>query len=67
MPFAGTSDVVEVAKSASLVINNGSVVVGARPHGAYETDTARAVNTPAVSAIETDFTSRFDDPTYYSA
>ena len=31
MPFAGTSDVAEVAKSASLVIRNGSVVVAARP------------------------------------
>ena len=67
MPFAGTSDVIEVAKSSSVVINNGSIVVGARPHGSYTADSTRAVNTPAVTAVETDFASRFDDPTYYSA
>ena len=67
MPFAGTSDVIEVAKSSSVVINNGSIVVAARPHGSYTVDSTRAVNTPAVTAVETNLTSRFDDPTYYSA
>jgi len=67
MPFAGTSDVVEVAKGSSTVVRNGSVVVAARPGGDYAVETDRSVTSPAVTAIETDLTSRFDDPTYYSA
>ena len=67
MPFAGTSDVAEVAKGDSTVVRNGSVVVAARPGGDYTADNSRAIETSTVAAIETHLTSRFDDPTYYSA
>ena len=67
MPFAGTSDVIEVAKGSSTAISNGSVVVGVRPGGTYEVNTDRAVTTPAVTVVETKLSARFDDPTYYSA
>jgi hypothetical protein len=67
MPFAGTSDVIEAAKRDSVVVNNGSIVVAARPHGSYTVDNTRAVNTPSIAFVETDLTSKFDDPTYYSA
>ena len=70
MPYAGTSDVAEAAKGSSTTINNGSVVVGGRPTGDYSVNTDRAIpsaKSPAASANETKLTSRFDDPTYYSA
>ena len=73
MPFAGTSDVAEVAKNASLVIRNGSITVGVQRNGTYDVHNtvgaylSRAVGSPSATAIETKLTTRFDDPTYYSA